>query len=139
MSPAERRCHESSCPIAKTLDVLGDRWTLLVLRDFLFLGKRRFSEFAGSPEGIASNVLSDRLRRLEEEGLAESEPDPEDGRRVLYRPTEKAADLIPLLLDMIEWGMKHESGANAPKRFVDRLKKDRAGLIDELRTVAREG
>ncbi len=118
-----------------SLDAFGDRWTLLVLRDLIFLGKNRFSEFAASPEGIATNVLSDRLRRLEHDGLIESEADPDDGRRVIYRLTEKGFDLTPTLLEIIRWGARHEDAASGPKGFLERLEKDRDGFIAELRAA----
>ena len=129
MPPSGRRSHDSSCPIALSLDVFGDRWTLIVLRDLIFLGKRRFSEFAASREGIATNVLSDRLRRLEEDEIVVSEPDPEDGRRVLYRLTPKGVDLIPILVELILWGAKHQTSSRGPKAFLERLERDREGMI----------
>ncbi len=130
---ADRRCHASGCPIALSLDVFGDRWTLLVLRDLLFRGKRRFSEFAAAPEAIATNVLADRLRRLEQDGVVARHHDPADGRRWLYRATEKGADLIPVLLEIVHWGTVHGGGARAPAEFARRLRADREGFIAELR------
>lgn len=139
MPASGKRSHDSRCPIALSLDVFGDRWTLLVLRDLIFLGKRRFSEFAASPEGIATNVLSDRLRRLELDEVVVSEPDPEDGRRVLYRLTEKGLDLIPVLLELILWGSKHLDDVGGPKGFLERLERDREGLVAELRQARMNG
>jgi DNA-binding HxlR family transcriptional regulator len=103
----------SGCPIAATLDVVGDRWSLVVLRDILFLGKRRYREFASSPEAIATNVLADRLARLEECGIISKAPDPDDRRQFLYTPTERGLDLIPVLFGMIRWGLKHVDGTKA--------------------------
>lgn len=100
----------SDCPIACTLDLVGDKWTLLVLRDLLFFGKRRFDEFASSPEGIATNVLSDRLARLEREQLVARERDPDDARRVLYSPTERAKSLRPVLRAIVQWGLDNVEG-----------------------------
>lgn len=107
---ADRR---SDCPIACTLDLLGDRWTLLVLRDAL-LGKRRFEEFLSSPEGIATNILSERLARLEQSGLLERQRDREDGRRVIYKPTARGKSLIPVLVAVRDWGLAHIDGTKVP-------------------------
>lgn len=100
--PDKRR---SECPIASSLDILGDKWTLLVVRDLLD-GKTRFSEFERSPEGIPTNILTDRLRRLEAGGLVERVT-PEGAARFHYVPTSAALDLRPVLLAMAAWGNIH--------------------------------
>jgi DNA-binding HxlR family transcriptional regulator len=96
----------SGCPIAASLDILGDRWTLVVLRDLLLGGSTRFSEFAVD-ESIATNILTDRLHRLLESGLVEKSSDPADGRRVIYRPLAPAIALVPVLAELIAWGVRH--------------------------------
>lgn len=101
----ERR---SGCPVACSLDILGDRWTLLVLRDLLD-GKTRFSEFERSPEGIPTNILTDRLRRLEATGLLERIPSPTSSRST-YAPTERGRALRPVLLALATWGNAHLDG-----------------------------
>jgi len=131
-----RREHTSTCPIALALDVVGDRWSLLILRDLLLRGMRRFSEFADGPEGIVFNVLTDRLRRLEDAGIVVREADPDDRRRFLYRATPRGADLIPVLVELIDWGSRHGSGRRAPAAFARRLAADRAGFLAELRARA---
>ena len=95
----------SECPISCSLDVLGDRWTLLVLRDLLD-GKRRFSEFERSPEGIPTNILSERLRRLVAAGLATRERNDATGRPE-YRITDTGRELRPVLLALADWGSRH--------------------------------
>ena len=95
----------SECPIACSLDLLGDRWTLLVVRDLLD-GKTRFNEFERGPEGIPTNILTDRLRRLEASGLVERRPIPGSVRRA-YGPTAMARDLRPVLLALARWGNDH--------------------------------
>jgi DNA-binding HxlR family transcriptional regulator len=105
----------SPCPIAKTLDLLGDKWTLLVVRDLLFFGKRRFGELASSPEGIPTNILSDRLRRLEECGVLVKVPYAARPQRYEYRLTDRGNDLTPVLRAMIKWAQSHLPGtAMAP-------------------------
>lgn len=128
--PSSKR--RSTCPISYALDLLGDRWTMLVLRDLVFMAKRRFSEFAASTEGIATNVLTDRLQRLEQAGVIESRRDSSDGRKVIYRVTEKGIDLIPALVELVRWGSKHDSKSGAPRAVVDRMEKDREAYIEEL-------
>jgi DNA-binding HxlR family transcriptional regulator len=122
----------STCPISFALDLLGDRWTMLVVRDFVFGGKRRFSEFAASSEGIATNVLTDRLQRLQKARVIESERDPLDGRKVIYRLTEKGLALIPALVELARWGAAHDPKTGAPPAVMKRIKKDREAFIDEL-------
>lgn len=94
----------SECPISSTLDIVGDKWTLLVLRDLLD-GKTRFSEFERSPESIPTNILTDRLRRLESHGLAERVQG--EGRRVDYLVTPKGAAMRSTLIAMAHWGNDH--------------------------------
>jgi DNA-binding HxlR family transcriptional regulator len=100
----------SGCPIAAALDLLGDRWTLLVLRDVLLLQKSRFQEFQESPEGISSNTLTDRLERLERHGLLVREAYQERPVRHRYVATAKGRDLLPVLREAALWGMRHVPG-----------------------------
>jgi DNA-binding HxlR family transcriptional regulator len=100
----------SPCPIGGALDVVGDRWTLLVMRDLLFYEKRRFADLLASPEGIASNILSDRLERLERCGLIERRRYQDRPPREEYHATERGQDLVPLLRELIRWGQRHVPG-----------------------------
>jgi len=113
-SPSSQPEPRSGCPIANALDLLGDRWTLLVIRDLLFIGKRRFGELLSSPEGIPTNILSDRLRRLEEGGLVEKVPYQLRPPRYEYQLTAKGRDLLPVLRTLAEWSLRHLSAAEAP-------------------------
>lgn len=101
----------SCCPVACTLDILGDRWTLLVIRD-LYFGKSHFSEFLRSPEGIASNILADRLHLLTAHGLAERRTAP-SGKRATYHLTEKGKTLGPVLRAVRNWGLANIDGTEA--------------------------
>lgn len=125
----------SNCPIACALDLLGDRWTLIVLRDLIIAHKRYFQELIEGNEGIATNILTSRLKLLEAAGFVTRRPDAGPGRRVLYAPTEKALDLLPVLIELIHWSLKYSSGASAPDQFLQRLAKDRAGFIADLRAA----
>jgi DNA-binding HxlR family transcriptional regulator len=105
-----QRVLRSRCPIGGALDLLGDRWTLLVMRDLLFYDKRRFHEFLASPEGIASNILAERLERLEECGAIERRRYQEHPPREEYYPTARGRDLLPVLRELIRWGKRHVPG-----------------------------
>ena len=96
--------------MACTLDLVGDKWTLLVVRD-LFLGRSHFREFSASPEKIATNILTDRLNRLVESGLAERVPSPERAGRDAYRLTERGRSLAPVLQAIVKWGEENIPGA----------------------------
>jgi DNA-binding HxlR family transcriptional regulator len=109
MSTPERR---SPCPVACTLDLVGDRWTLLVVRD-LVLGRSTFMEFLAAPEGIATNVLSDRLARLEAHGFVERRPSPQRADRSTYHLTAKGRTLKPLVRALAKWGLAHLPGTAA--------------------------
>lgn len=128
-----KACPRSHCPVSYALDIFGDSWSLLVMRDLVFSGKQRYQDLLESEEGIATNVLADRLNRLEQQGIITKRKDPGNRRQVLYTPTPKGLDLIPLMLEMIQWSAKHDPLTAAPQAFLRRLKKDRAGLIAETR------
>jgi DNA-binding HxlR family transcriptional regulator len=100
----------SACPIAGALDLVGDRWTLLVVRDLLLYDKRRFADFLASPEGIASNILADRLVRLERCGIVTRRRYEDRPPREEYHPTRRGWELVPLLRELIRWGQQHVPG-----------------------------
>jgi DNA-binding HxlR family transcriptional regulator len=121
----------SRCPVAGALDLLGDRWTLLVVRDLLFYRKRRFAEFLDSPEGIATNILADRLARLEDAGLVTRHRYQDRPLREEYRLTARGRDLVRVLRELIRWGKRHVPGtAKRPPATVD---PDAARLLGSTR------
>jgi DNA-binding HxlR family transcriptional regulator len=126
--PEARR---SGCPISISLELFGDRWTLLIVRDLMFKELCTFGEFAGAGEGIATNVLADRLARLEDAGIIVRRPDAADGRRVVYRLTRKGMELAPVLVELVLWAARHEA-TEAPPAVVARMTADRAGFIAGL-------
>ena len=97
----------SSCPLACALDLIGDHWSLLIIRDMMFLGRHEYKDMLNAEEGISSNILSDRLKRLEDGGLIDSIPHPESGRRKLYYLLPKGKDLIYVLTHLARWSEKH--------------------------------
>lgn len=123
----------SDCPISFALDLFGDKWSLLILRDLVFKNKSYYQDFADSEEGISTNILAERLERLKREGLIESKPDKSNARKIVYSPTDKALDLIPLILEIIDWSAKHDPRTGAPKEFLKMLKKDRIKLARQIR------
>lgn len=120
----------SGCPISFSLEMFGDAWTLLVLRDLILSGKQRFGEMLASGEGIASNILADRLRRLERAGIVTRPDDPNDGRQVIYRVTDKGRTLVPVLLEIAAWGARHDPNTAAPPGFAERFYADREAFYD---------
>jgi DNA-binding HxlR family transcriptional regulator len=110
----------SPCPIAACLDLVGDAWTLLVIRDLLFYDKHRFADFLESPERISTNILAERLKRLEERGLLERRRYQERPPRDEYYLTAKGHDLLPILREMIKWGQMYVEGTakRPPAGFV---------------------
>ena len=130
----KNRFRRSSCPISYSLDIFGDKWTLLVIRDLVFSRKRYFRDFLASSEKIASNILADRLKTLEASGIVSRRPDPANARKIIYELTEKGGDLIHVLLDLVLWGAKHDAETGIPKHFIQRIRKDREGLIAEIKS-----
>jgi DNA-binding HxlR family transcriptional regulator len=107
---ASRR--RSGCPLNASVEVLGDRWSLLILRDMMLRGYSTFNEFLHSDEKIATNILADRLRRLECYGIITTERDPADGRKMIHTLTAKGIDLAPVLAEMVLWAARHEETGN---------------------------
>jgi len=97
----------STCPLACALDVIGDHWSLLVIRDLMFLGRHEYKDMLNAEEGISSNILTDRLKRLEDGGLIDSIPHPESGRRKLYYLLPMGKDLIHVMTHLARWSDKH--------------------------------
>jgi DNA-binding HxlR family transcriptional regulator len=134
--------HRSGCPINLSLEVFGDRWSLLVLRDMVFGGKRHFRELMRSEEGIASNILSDRLKRLLREGMITRADDPTHRQKAIYSLTEKAIALVPVFAALGAWGSRHlpasealsvrarvleEGGFEMQRRFMAELRREHLG------------
>ena len=125
----------SDCPISSALDLLGDKWSLLVMRDVLLRGKSHYREFLASEEGIATNILADRLSRLEAAGLLErTSEDPRSGKQS-YHATGKGKDLIPLLLEMMVWSAAHNPQVAVPGALLAELTRDRAAAARAIRDL----
>lgn len=129
MTPPPAAELRSSCPVAASLDVLGDRWTLVVLRDLLLDGRTHFADFAAD-ESIATNTLAERLQRLRDTGIIARVRDAEDGRRWVYLPRRPAIDLIPILVDLMIWGSAH-TAVEVPPELAD-ASADRDALVAQF-------
>ena len=112
------------CPTRYAAGIFGDRWCFLVLRDVLLHGKRTYSEFHKSPEGISTNILADRLSRLEAAGMLDRQTDPRKASRVCYFPTRKARDLLPALIGMMVWSTMYDEHTEAPDTFAAAFNSD---------------
>lgn len=120
-----------------SLEIFGDRWSLLIVRDLMVRGFRTFSDFERSGEGIATNILADRLQKLESAGIISPEAVGNDRRRVNYRLTEKGIDLAPVLLELLLWAARHEETA-APDALMKQLGDNKEGFLAEVRRRWRE-
>jgi DNA-binding HxlR family transcriptional regulator len=122
----------SGCPVSISLEMLGDRWSLLIIRDLMVRGLRTFKEFQESGEGIATNILADRLNRLEAIGIITAQQGKHDRRRVDYRLTKKGIGLAPVLLELLIWCAKYEK-TSAPAGLSEKLERNRPEFLDEIR------
>ena len=122
----------SGCPLNASVEMLGDRWSLLIIRDLMVRGLRRFREFQESGEGIATNILADRLQKLESAEIITAEVDESDARCLNYRLTGKGIDLAPVLLELLIWGARHEN-TGAPCAVIDEMERDRERVLAETR------
>ena len=127
-SGPERR---SGCPLNASVEILGDRWSLLIIRDMMLRGFRTYKEFMGSYEGIATNILADRLRKLIAHGIITTRRNPSDGRKVIYSLTPKGIDLAPVLMEMVLWAAMHEDTGN--QALVREMRKDKEEFLNAAR------
>lgn len=126
------QARRSGCPIGIALDLVGDPWTLLIVRDLMFKGGKTFADFLTAGEGIATNVLSDRLARLEANGLVDKVRDSEDARRFNYRLTARGIDLAPVLVELVLWSSRYEK-TDAPPEVVKAMQADRETFLAQVR------
>lgn len=134
-APTNRR---SECPIAFGLDLFGDKWTLLILRDMLFYGVTRFSDFA-TRESISTNILAERLARLESADVITKEQDKSLKNQNIYHVTSKGYKLLPTLVEMSVWGLLHDKETPVSKKFLRKLTTKRSQIIDEITDAVENG
>jgi DNA-binding HxlR family transcriptional regulator len=130
MSPQNVK-RRSECPLNASVEMLGDRWSLLIIRDMMLRGFRSYKEFMECYEGIATNILADRLRKLVSHGIITAAPDPADGRKLVYSLTAKGIDLAPVLTEMVLWAAGHEETGN--QALVRQMRADKEKFLAGVR------
>jgi DNA-binding HxlR family transcriptional regulator len=121
----------SPCPLNASVEMLGDRWSLLIIRDMMLRGFQTYKEFLECYEGIATNILADRLRKLVDYGIIEMKQDESDGRKVIYRLTQKGIDLAPVLTEMVLWAATHEETGN--QALIKTMRDDKEKFLQGIR------
>jgi DNA-binding HxlR family transcriptional regulator len=129
--PERKPRRRSECPLNASVEMLGDRWSLLIIRDMMLRGSRTYKEFLDCYEGIATNILADRLRKLVAHGIITTERDSTDGRKLIHLLTEKGIDLAPVLTEMVLWAAGHEDTGN--QALVRQMRKDKKKFLAEVR------
>jgi DNA-binding HxlR family transcriptional regulator len=123
----------SDCPISSALDIVGDKWSLLIIRDIAMSGKNTYNEFLKAEEKIATNILSDRLSMLEWTGIIVKQEHPASKAKIFYRLTEQGIDLLPVLIEMILWSDKYLPIAPQARAFAKMLRKDKEAIIKQMK------
>ena len=126
MKISEKR---SQCPISSSLDIFGDKWSLLIVRDLMHNKTRTYGDFTKSPEKIATNILANRLQILEDNGIIIKLPYPDNKVKVLYQLTPKGVDLIPALIEISLWGEKYLSNADECSPFLKEVRKNKLKFL----------
>lgn len=128
----ERKKNRSECPINFAIEIFGDKWTLLIIRDIVFWGKASYGDFLNSEEKISTNILADRLSMLEREGLLNKTRDEQHKSKFIYTLTQKGLDLLPIMLEMVLWGTKYDPNTPVPQMMIDRIKHDKTAFMNEI-------
>ncbi len=129
----------SDCPINFALEVFGDPWSLLLIRDIVYFGKKTYGEFLASEEGMATNVLASRLAHLEGQGILTKKLSASDKRKEEYALTEKGLDLIPVLVEMANWSAQYDPQTTAPADWIALMKAEREQMIQQMRETVQDG
>jgi DNA-binding HxlR family transcriptional regulator len=130
--PKKRKAkRRSECPLNASVEMLGDRWSLLIIRDMMLRGSRTYKDFLDCYEGIATNILADRLRKLVANGIVTTAPDPADGRKQIYLLTAKGIDLAPVLTEMVLWAAAHEDTGN--QALIRQMRRDKGRFLAAVR------
>jgi DNA-binding HxlR family transcriptional regulator len=135
----KRTDRKSDCAINYSLEMFGDPWSLLIVRDIVYFGKKTYGEFLASAERIGTSVLARRLAALEKSGVLAKKPSEGDKRKGEYWLTEKGLNLIPIMLDLAYWGAIHDPNTGASQDWIDAISADKQAIIDRTRTIVRNG
>jgi len=123
----------SACPIAGSLDVIGDPWSLVIIRDLMFRDNHEYTDFLGSEENLATNVLADTLTRLTEAGIVKRLEHPTQSNKFVYRLTEMGIDLLPLVIELSHWGVKYVPDNGGPPSAIKDALEKRDEVIERVR------
>lgn len=129
----------SDCPVNFALETFGDPWSLLLIRDMVYFGKKTYGEFLASEEGMATNILASRLAHLEQQGIVVKRPSAQDKRKEEYILTEKGLDLIPVLVEMANWSACYDPDTAAPAAWIALMQADREKMIQLMRETVQNG
>lgn len=132
--PVKRIKKRSLCPVSSALDILGDKWSLLIVRDLVFEGKNTYGQYLRGEEGIATNILADRLEWLEHTGIIERLPHPDGRTKSTFKLTAKGADLIPLIVDMVVWSDTYLEISPQARQMANAIRANREAVIGMLRS-----
>jgi len=122
----------SNCPINFVLEIFGDKWTLLIVRDLMFKGKSSYTEFLQSDEKVSTNILADRLKKLENNGIVEKAIASENRSKLIYALTERGKELLPIMLEITAWSAKHDSVTNTPASFLSEFTSSKQEIITKI-------
>lgn len=141
MKKTSKETLRSHCAVNYGVEIFGDRWSLLIIRDIVFTGKNTYGQFLKSEEGIATNVLASRLAFMEEQGILSKNPNLEDRRKDFYQLTEKGLDLIPILLNIILWSAKYDSQSyvRPGSKLFEQLSQSPTQMAEEVKMLIRDG
>ncbi len=141
MKTTAKETLRSHCAVNYGVELFGDRWSLLIIRDIVFAGKKTYGQFLKSEEGIATNVLASRLAFLEGQGILSKAPSLEDGRKDVYTLTEKGLDLIPIMLNIALWSAQHDAQSYVRNQteFVARIRANPVQVAEEVKALVRKG
>lgn len=128
----ESSSSRSTCPISCGLDLLGDKWSLLIIRDLLLTNRREYTHFLNAGDGISTNILSDRLSQLQNNSLITKQQHPTHGKKFIYSLTQKAKALTPIIIELAMWADKHVEGAQIPLPLLQKINEDKELLIKKL-------
>lgn len=129
----------SDCPINFCLQIFGDTWSLLIIRDIVYFAKSTYGEFLASNEGISTNILANRLSLLEQAGILSKSTNTADKRKDIYALTEKGLDLIPILVELAQWGATYDALSDAPEEWIGLVKSDKAHMVGLIRETVQQG
>ena len=131
--------YRSDCPISTALDIFGDKWSLLIVRDMVFKSLSTYGDFLNGGEKIATNILADRLTMLEAGGIIAKQKHPESKAKILYTLTPKGIDLVPALVEIIAWSEKYHEVHPQAKQFAKQLRKDKVAVVKQILSGLRKG